>query len=122
MEEFSVTVTGDEIPEESVLLERLQNALHRGSKKVNIINGYVVDTNSSVRMTLGPVLGEITGNNAIILIEVVGKTDVIPITAKLYKGAEKGEPIDVVEKEAPAKRPVVFQFADLEPDTEYTGK
>ena len=71
MDEFSVTVTGDEIPEASVLLERLHDALQRGTKKVNIINGYVVDTDSSVRMTVGPVLGEITANNAIILIEVM---------------------------------------------------
>ena len=121
-ENFELNVIGDEIPDESVLLRRLQEALHRGTKKVNIINGYVVDTNSSVRMLVGPVLGEITTNHAIVMIEVVGKTDVIPISAKLYKEYEKDSPTMVLEKEAPAKRPVIFQFEDLESSTEYTGK
>ena len=81
----------------------------------------MVDTNSSVRLTVGPVLGEITTNTAIILIEVVGKTDVIPITAKLYMNDEKAEPFNVMEKEVYAKRPAIFQFENLEPDTQYTG-
>ena len=122
MEDFSVNVTGEEIPDESVLLERLQEALKKGNKKVNIINGYLVDTDSSVRLTVGPVLGEITSNSAIILIEVIGKTDVIPITAKLYKEHHKEEPIEVVEKNVLVKRPTIFQFINLEPDAEYTGK
>ena len=121
MEDFTVAVSGDEIPEESVLLQRLQEALSRGSTHVNIINGYVVDTNSSVRLIVGPVLGEITTNTAIIMIEVVGKTDVIPITAKLYMNDEKAEPVNVMEKEVYAKRPAIFQFENLEPDTQYTG-
>ena len=108
MEDFSVTVTGDEIPEESILLQRLQEALKQGTTRVNIINGYVVDTDSSVRLSVGPVLGEITSNNAIMMIEVTGKTDLIPIIAKLYREDEKGEPIDVIEKEAHANRPLVF--------------
>ena len=122
MEDFSVDISGDKIPEESILLARLQEALSRGTTKVNIINGYVVDTDSSVRLTVGPVLGEITAKNAIIMIEVVGKSDVIPISAKLYKDNEMAEPVDVIEKDVQAKRPVIFQFENLEPDTEYTGK
>ena len=122
MEDFSVDISGDEIPDESILLARLQEALSRGTTKVNIISGYVVDTDSSVRLTVGPVLGEITSNNAIVMIEVVGKTDIIPISAKLYKENEAAEPVDVVQKDVQAKRPVIFQFENLEPDTEYTGK
>ena len=122
MEDFSVTVTGDEIPEESILLQRLQEALKQGTTRVNIINGYVVDTDSSVRLSVGPVLGEITATTAIMMIEVTGKTDLIPITAKLYREHEKGEPIDMIEKEAHANRPIVFLFEGLDADTEYTGK
>ena len=121
MDDFTVTVTGEEIPEESILLQRLQEALKRGNTHVNIINGYIVNTNSTVNLTIGPVLGEITANKAIVMIEVVGKTENIPITAKLYKGEEKGEPVDVLEKDVQAKRPAIFQFEDLEPETEYTG-
>ncbi len=54
MEDFSVHISGDEIPDESILLERLKEALRRGTTRVNIINGYVVDTNSSVNLTVGP--------------------------------------------------------------------
>ena len=104
MDDFSVTVTGDEIPEESILFQRLQEALKQGTTRVNIINGYVVDTNSSVRLSVGPVLGEITSTTAIMMVEVTGKTDLIPITAKLYREHEKGEPIDVIAKEALANR------------------
>ena len=121
MDDFTVTVSGEEIPEESVLLQRLQEALTRGTTRVNIINGYVVDTDSSVNMTIGPVLGEITSNKAIIMIEVVGKTETIPIIAKLYKGDEKGEPENILEQDVLSKRPAIFQFDDLEPETEYTG-
>ena len=121
MEDFSVTVTGDEIPEESILLQRLQEALKQGTTRVNIINGYVVDTDSSVRLSVGPVLGEITSTTAIMMIEVTGKTDTIPITAKLYREHEKGEPIDVIDKEAHANRPLVLLFEGLDADTEYTG-
>ena len=121
MDDFTVTVSGEEIPEESVLLQRLQEALTRGTTRVNIINGYVVDTDSSVNMTIGPVLGEITSNKAIIMIEVVGKTETIPIIAKLYKGDEKGETENILEQDVLAKRPAIFQFDDLEPETEYTG-
>ena len=121
MEDFTVTVSGEDIPDDSILLQRLQEALTRGTTRVNIINGYVVDTDSSVNLTIGPVLGEITANKAIVMIEVVGKTDTIPITAKLYKQDEKGEPIESVEQDVQAKRPAIFQFEDLEPDTEYTG-
>ena len=122
MEDFSLHISGDEIPDESILLARLQEALSRGTTNVNIINGYVVDTDSSVRLTVGPVLGEITANSAIFMIEVAGKTDVIPISAKLYKENETAEPVDVIEKDVHAKRPVIFQFENLDPDTEYTGK
>ena len=62
-----MTVTGEEIPEASILLQRLQEALQQGTTRVNIINGYVVDTNSSVRLSVGPVLGEITATTAIMM-------------------------------------------------------
>ena len=120
--EFSLAITGDENPEDSVLLSRLKEALKKDTKKINIINGYVVDTKSNVRMTVGPVLGEITDNYALMMIEVVGEQNIIPICAKLYKGNEKGEPITCLEKELKAKRATIFEFNDLEPNTEYTGK
>ena len=46
---FELYITGNEIPEETVLLQRLREALAAGTKKVNIINGYVVNTDSTVR-------------------------------------------------------------------------
>ena len=119
--QFSVSVTGDEIPEESELLSRLKQALNRNTRRINIINGYVMDTDSSVRMSVGPVIGEVTTNKALLMIEVVGDTEIIPICAKLYKEWAKDKPIKSLDKKLPARRPAVFQFDDLEPSTEYTG-
>ena len=120
--EFELHVSGDEIPDESVLLKRLQEALNRGTKKVNIVNGYVVDTDSSINIQVGPILGEVTTNSAIAMIEVRGKEDTIPISAKAYKEKEKGTPIKTITIELQANRPTIFQFEDLEPSTDYTGE
>ena len=120
--EFELHVSGDEIPDESVLLKRLQEALNRGTKKVNIVNGYVVDTDSSINIQVGPILGEVTTDSAIAMIEVRGKEDTIPISAKVYKEKEKGTPIKTITIELQANRPTIFQFEDLEPSTDYTGE
>ena len=121
-EDFSLTITGDETPDESVLLSRIREALNRGSKKINIINGYVVDTNSMVKVSIGPVLGEVTTDKAILMLEVTGEQDVVPVCAKLYKEQDKDEPVQVIDKEMLGRRPTMFEFFGLEPETEYTGK
>ena len=121
-DKFSLAITGDEIPDESVLLSRVHEALNRGSKRINIINGYVVDTNSYVRVTVGPVLGEVTTDKAILMLEVTGDEDIVHVCAKLYKEQNKVEPLQAVDKAMKARRPTMFEFTGLEPETEYTGK
>ena len=120
MDEPDITVSGD-LPDESVLLDRLREAVAMGRKTINIINGFVVDTDSSVSVLFGPVLGEVTTDSAIIMLEVQGPEKIVPISCKLYKEDETGDPAAVLEVDARSKRPFVFTFCDLEPDTRYTA-
>ena len=121
--EFELAVTGSEIPDSNAILLKVIEALNRGNKRINIINGYSVNTNSMVRISMGPVLGEITTNKAIMLLEVDEPgNDVIPIVANIYKEDEKDHTVQQLHKNLPARRPFVFEIENLEPNTEYTGK
>ena len=121
--DFSVAVTGEEIPDQDAILSKVTEALNRGNKRINIINGYCVNTNSMVRISMGPALGEITTTTATMLLEVEEPgNDVVPVTAKIYKGDEKDDPVQQLDKKLPARRPTVFEIEELEPNTEYTGK
>ena len=86
-ENIDLTITGTINVEESVLISRVREALARGTKKVDIINGFQVETDSNVDILTGPICGEITATSAVILLEVIGKNmeNNIPIIAKLYK-------------------------------------
>ena len=75
-----------------------------------------------VKIVVGPILGEVTTNKAVMLLEVQGEEDVIPVCAKLYKEQEKGTPAQEIDRNIPARRPAVFEFTGLEPETEYTSK
>ena len=83
--QFSLAVAGVEIPNELVLVQRLKNALNSGKKKLNIINGFEVETDSHVRITMGPVIGEVTADSAVIMLELVGPKELVPINTKVYK-------------------------------------
>ena len=119
--QFSLAVAGVEIPNELVLVERLKNALKTGKKKLNIINGFEVETDSHVRITTGPVIGEVTADSAVIMLELVGLKDLVPITAKVYKKGDKEHHEQASHYNVPIKRPFMFQFNYLEASTEYTG-
>ena len=120
--QFDVAITGEEIPDKDAIYSKVIEALNRGNKRINIINGYCVNTNSMVRISMGPVLGEITTTKAIMLLEVEDADNgVVPIDAKVYKEKEKDEPVQQLHKMLPARRPAVFEIEDLEPDTEYTS-
>ena len=119
--QFSLAVSGVEIPNELVLVQRLKNALKSGKKKLNIINGFEVETDSHVRITTGPVIGEVTADSAVVMLELVGPKDRVPITTKVYKKGDKENHIQALDHSVPIKRPSIFQFNDLEPSTEYTG-
>ena len=119
-EDVAVTVSGSLDIDDSVLIARVKEALSRGSKKVNIINGFSVDTDSNVNVLTGPILGEITAKSAVVLLEVYGKQQRLPIVAKLYKEGDETEAVAIIEKEAKSKRPFAIKFDDLEPETRYT--
>ena len=109
-----------EFPDEDSLLERVREALTRGMKKINIINGFVVECNSSVSVLCGPILGEVTSNSAIVMFEVSGPEQRTPIACNLYKGEDPEATADSMNFEVRVKRPISFTFEGLEPDTEYT--
>lgn len=121
LEEVRVFIEGGADWEESILVGKVQRALRRGSTKIHIIHGYVVDTNSDVRILTGPVIGEVTTNSAFILLEVQGPEKFTPVTCKLYKDPEHDQPVAEESLELKAKRPSVFQLQDLEPNTRYTA-
>ena len=75
-----------------------------------------------MRLLTGPVVGEVTSDSAIVLIEVTGAPEakVIPIAAAVYKDLDQSTPVDTVSKDATPKRPLVFKFSGLEPETDYT--
>ena len=102
--QFSLAVAGVEIPNELVLVERLKNALKTGKKKLNIINGFEVETDSHVRITTGPVIGEVTADSAVIMLELVGLKDLVPITAKVYKKGDKEHHEQASHYNVPIKR------------------
>ena len=119
--QFSLAVAGVEIPNELVLVQRLKNALKSGKKTLNIINGFEVEMDSHVRITTGPVIGEVTADSAVVMLELVGPKDRVPITTKVYKKGDKENHEQALDHSVPIKRPSIFQFNDLEPSTEYTG-
>ena len=119
--QFSLAVAGVEIPNELVLVQRLKNALESGKKKLNIINGFEVETDSHVRITTGPVIGEVTADSAVVMLELVGPKDRVPITTKVYKKGDKENHVQALDHSVPIKRPSIFQFNDLQASTEYTG-
>ena len=119
--QLSLAVSGVEIPNELVLVQRLKNALKSGKKKLNIINGFEVETDSHVRITTGPVIGEVTADSAVVMLELVGPKDRVPITTKVYKKGDKENHVQALDHSVPIKRPSIFQFNDLEASTEYTG-
>ena len=121
-ENIDLTITGNIAVDESVLVARVREALAKGSKRVDIINGFPVDTNNKVDILTGPICGEITATSAIILLEVISKTsqNKVPIVAKLYKEGNEAEAVAIIEKEAKSKRPFSIQFDNLEPKTGYT--
>ena len=55
-ENIDLTITGTINVDESVLVTRVREALARGTNKVDIINGYNVETDSNVDILTEPIV------------------------------------------------------------------
>jgi hypothetical protein len=54
-----LSVAGSHVPDEASLTTRVREALARGSRRLAVVDGYLADTDSSVRVLTGPVVGEV---------------------------------------------------------------
>jgi hypothetical protein len=73
-----------------------------------------------MKVTLGPVIGEVTQSSAVILVEVEFKDAENPtLQCQLFAKDEPSEPIQVQDLEVTNKRPISFVFEDLTPNTWY---
>ena len=85
------------------------------NRKIHLMDGYPVETDSQVRILTGPVVGKVTAHEAVILIEVLGTESqkFVPIQCALYReleGPEVGQPAFVLAKDCRARRATVFHF------------
>ena len=98
---------------------KVEEAAEKGWKSFTLLsNGTVINSVSELKVLFGPVVGEVTDNSAIILIEVDCDKTCLNLECKLYeKGVE--DPVDVIEKEVTKRRPQSFSFDNLSPDTKY---
>ena len=70
--------------------------------------------------SLGPVIGEVTQSNAVIVIEVEFKHEESPILqCQLFLKEELSDPIEVLDIEVTNRRPHSFVFENLTPNTWY---
>ena len=68
----------------------------------------------------GPVIGEVTQSNAVIVIEVEFKHEESPILqCQLFLKEELSDPIEVLDIEVTNRRPHSFVFENLSPNTWY---
>ncbi len=105
--DFSLSIGGSNVPDESVLVQRVREALSRGSRRVDVIDGFLVDTNSNVRVMLGPVVGDVTATTAVILLEVrveeqpaVGMQAPVFLSLLAYRSEEQVRPKHDVQQPA----------------------
>jgi len=97
-----------------------------GERNQTLVQGYPVTCVDNVSLSLGPIMGEVTNNMAIILLEVKGPdSKKVEVTCDVY---EKGS-TNLAHSQAlmmPYQSPKAFLFNDasysaLEPDTEYVA-
>jgi len=100
---------------------KIEQAIGLGWKNFSILpNGEVVNADIHMKVTLGPVIGEVTQTSAIILVEVEFKDAENPtLQCQLFAKDEPSEPIQVQDLEVTNKRPISFVFEDLTPNTWY---
>merc|ERR1719400_2239213 len=97
--------------------QKIEQAIGLGWKNFSILpNGEVVNADIHMKVTLGPVIGEVTQSSAVILVEVEFKDAENPtLQCQLFAKDEPNEPIQVQDLDVTNKRPISFVFEDLTP-------
>ena len=102
--------------------DKVQKATSIGSKSFTLLsNGAVINASDEVKVSYGPVVGEVTETSAIVLIETFsesGKT--MNLECRLFdKSKNSPKPVKIIEKTNVTKTPQSFAFTKLTPDTKY---
>ena len=85
-----------------------------------VILYFEVHTDNSVSVLYGPVLGEITSNSVVVMLEVSGPVgERKPIVCNLYREAESKQPVATMQFVVRLRKVLSFTFEDLDPDTRY---
>ncbi|XP_023319733.1 uncharacterized protein LOC111694908 [Eurytemora carolleeae] len=99
------------------LVDLLKNV---GCQNKILVQGYPVNCVDGVELGVGPIVGEVTENSAIIMIEVKNsKSASNLVTCDVYRKGERTVYCNV-EKSCPFTTPTAFLIQDLEANTEYT--
>ena len=102
--------------------DRVKKASSIGSKSFTLLsNGAVINASDEVKVSYGPVVGEVTETSAIVVIETFsesGKT--MNLECRLFdKSKNSPKPVQVLEKANITKTPQSFAFTKLTPNTKY---
>ncbi len=114
---FSVGIFGNATSTEDAELAPLPMEMRR---KIHTIDGIRMETDNQVRFLTGPVIGKVTSQEAVIMVEVVGTKDqkFVPIRCCLHNAVDNA-PVAEKAKDCKAKRVTVFHFRELNANTSY---
>jgi len=102
-------------------LSFIENLASEGSDNKILVQGYPVQCVEGVELGVGPVVGEVTHNSAILMIEVKNtQAPAAEITCHLYRKGEQ-DVFSSVSRMCAFTTPTAFLCEDLDADTEYVA-
>lgn len=105
------------------VLQLVEETIGKGCKEFAVLSdGQLIENDQRLKVSLGPVVGEVTATSAVVVLEVEcrDKNEFKEVVScQLYKKDDKSEVLDVQEIEMTSKRPFAFVFDGLEAETPY---
>ena len=102
--------------------DRVKMASSIGSKSFTLLsNGAIINASDEVKVSYGPVVGEVTETMAIVLIETFSESGKkMNLECRLFdKTRNSPKPVQIIEKTNISKTPQSFAFTKLTPGTQY---